>query len=544
MTQLSKLQIRAKVLSVISEIKSTKDYNEELISKFVDDLSQIDNREALFDVFIKEYIKMEENEYSFSSCLLKVLIPKEYISDKVLDSLKSSLSDDAKYKLVQLLRVVGGDYDYNSLPTYFDNPEDVLDKETKKLLENAVFNPESMLDFLDFVSAVSNRDRKLLLESLSLDYKGDVLANIIYPILYSDFDNSFILDVIQVLSDSKSSLAIAPFNYLLETTDNDEIKAACQIGLKKLKLAGATEEKAEEYFKNIVKDTIPAEFFTTIPDGNGNQALLVSRMNTNKKFLLSAIVVNDILGIVDCFGFFNISQDELVKVLSKFYQSEGKYKVIPEYVKTKVKEAVKLTINNKRKFPYEFICWYPLVKDLNSLDFTLDEFVNENCKKQLITRDDVISSLSREYTLRWFITSNENKEVKELVDIIYDSENLNIEEINSLVKNKLSSVFNKENTNIWQNRLYNMIYLLKMNCENKDADKFYTILEDEKYFDLFKSIILQRSVFSHFVSLYENSKDIFNTPNIFTKRNSKESKYDIKRLKDIVEFLKKSWIDG
>lgn len=544
MTQLSKLQIRAKVLSVISEIKSTKDYNEELISKFVDDLSQIDDREALFDVFIKEYIKMEENEYSFSSCLLKVLVPKEYINDKVLDSLKSALSDEAKYKLVQLLRVVGSDYDYNSLPAYFDNPEDVLDKETKKLLENAVFNPESMLDFLDFVSAVSNRDRKLLLESLSLDYQGDVLANIIYPILYSDFDDKFVLDVIEVLSDSKSSLAIAPFNYLIETSNNDEIKNACQIGLKKLKLAGASEEKAEEYFKNIVKDTVPAEFFTTIPDGNGNQALLVSRMNTNKKFLLSAIVVNDVLGIVDCFGFFNISQDELVKVLSKFYQSEGKYKVSPEYIKTKVDEALKLTVKNKRKFPYEFICWYPLVKDLNSLDFTFENFVNKNCKRQLITRDDVIYCLTKEYTLRWFITSNENNEVKDLVDKIYDFENLDIDEINLLVKNKISLVFNEENTLIWKNRVYNMIYLLKANCENKDSDKFYTILDNENYFNLFKSIIIQRSVFSHFVSLYENSKDIFNTPNIFTKRNSRESKYDIKKLKEIVEFLKKRWING
>lgn len=544
MPQLSKLQIRAKVLSVVSEIKSTKEYNEELISKFIDDLSQIDDREALFDVFIKEYIKMEEDEYSFSSCLLKVLIPKEYINDKVLDSLKSSLSDEAKYKLVQLLRVVGSDYDYNSLPSYFDNPEDVLDKETKKLLENAVFNPESMLDFLDFVSAVSERDRKLLLDSLSLDYQGDVLANIIYPILYSDFDDKFILDVIQVLSDSKSSLAIEPFNYLIETTNNEEIKSACQIGLKKLKLAGASKEKAEEYFKNIVKDTVPAEFFTTIPDGNGNQALLVSRMNTNKKFLLSAIVVNDIWGIIDCFGFFNISQDELVKVLSKFYQSEGKYKVLPEYVKTKIDEAVLLTVKNKRKFPYEFICWYPLVKDLNSLDFTFEDYVKKNCKKQLITKDDVISCLTKEYTLRWFITSNENDEVKELVDKIYNTEKLDTDEINSFIKSKISLVFDEKTTSIWKNRLYNMIYLLKVNCENKDSDKFFTILDDENYFNLFKSIILQRSVFSHFVSLYENSKDIFNTPNIFTKRNSKESKYDIKKLKEIVEFLKKRWING
>lgn len=544
MSQLSKLQIRAKVLSAISEIKSTSDYNEELLTKFVEDLQQIDDREALFDVFIKEYIKMEENEYSFCSCILKVLVPKEYISDKVLESLKSSLSDEAKYKLVQLLRVVGGDYDYNSLPAYFDNPEDVLDKETKKLLENAVFNPESMLDFLDFVSAVSSRDRKLLLDSLSLDYQGDVLANIIYPILYSDFEDDFVLYVIQVLSDSKSSLAIAPFNYLIKTSDNNEIVNACQTGLKKLKLAGANETKAEDYFKNIIKDTIPAEFFTTIPDGNGNQALLVSRMNKNKKYLLAAIVVNDIVGIVDCFGFFNISQDELVKVLSKFYQSEGKYKVSPEYVKTRVDEAFYLTIKNKRKFPYEFICWSPLIKDLSSFDFTFEEYVEKNCKMQLLTKNDVIDNLTKEYTLRWFITLNECKELKEIVEQVYNCESLDINEINSSIKEKIPFVFDEKNTKLWQDRFYNMIYLLRINCDNKHSDIFYTILKDENYFNLFKSIIMQRSIFSHFVSLYENTKDVFYTANIFTKRNSKDSKYDVKKLSAVIDYLKRNWING
>ena len=104
------------------------------------------------------------------------------------------------------------------------------------LLENAVFNPESMLDFLDFVSAISPKDRHLLLDSLSLDYSGDVLANIIYPILYSDFEDDFVLDVINVLAESKSSLAIAPFEYAINTSQNQNIVNACQVGLKKLKL--------------------------------------------------------------------------------------------------------------------------------------------------------------------------------------------------------------------------------------------------------------------------------------------------------------------
>ena len=77
--------------------------------------------------------------------------------------------------------------------------------ETQKLLENAVFNPEAMLDFLDFVYAVPKNDKQLLLASLKEDYKGDVLANIVYPILYADFDDEFKLLAIDILSESKSS---------------------------------------------------------------------------------------------------------------------------------------------------------------------------------------------------------------------------------------------------------------------------------------------------------------------------------------------------
>lgn len=544
MTQFSKLQIRAKILSVISEIKSSKVYGEDFLSSLVSQLDEIDDKEALFDVFFKEFIKLDEEECVFVSCLLKSLVDKNYISDKVLESLKSNLSDDAKYKLVQLLRVVGGDYDYNSLPSYFENPEEVLDKETKKLLENAVFNPESMLDFLDFVSAVSPRDRKLLLDSLSLDYKGDVLANIIYPILYSEFDETFVLDAIQVLADSKSSLAISPFEYLVETSSNQEIVNACKIGLKKLKLAGASKENAELYFKDIVKQTLPAEFFSTIPDGNGNQALLVSRINQNKKYLLAAFVINDVIGIVDCFGFFNISQEELIKVLGKFYQSEGKYKVTPEYVKSRIDSAVELTIKSKRKFPYEYICWSPLLKDIDSLNSSIKDFVEQNSKKKLIKNSDIINLLTKEYTLRWFITASENDCIKNMVSTIYSTDCLDISEINSSIKQNETIVFSEENTNLWRDRFYNLIYLLLLNDEQKIADSFYSILSNEKNFSLFKSVIIQRSIFSHFVSLLENTKDVVLTANIFTKRNSNEAKYDVKKLENIVTFLKKSWLNG
>ena len=223
MAKLSKLQIRAKVLACVSEIKLLSSLDEVKYNQIIKELSEIDDTQSLLDIFIKEFIKMDEQEYTLAACIIKEVIPLQIISDKVFEYLKSSsYNDESKYKLVQLLRIAGETTNYDDIPKYFDNPEEVLDIETKKLLNSAVFNPESMLDFLDFIYAVNYKDRDILLKSLCLDYTGDILANILYPVLYSDFEDSFLLQIISVLSDSKSSLALAPFEYLIKTYTNEE----------------------------------------------------------------------------------------------------------------------------------------------------------------------------------------------------------------------------------------------------------------------------------------------------------------------------------
>lgn len=545
MTQLSKLQIRAKVLSVISEIKTLRNFNEDAIAKYKSELEQISDKKALFDIFLKEFVKMQEAEYIFSACLLKEIVPEEYINSKVLEELKSSsLSDEYKYKLVQLLRITDGTDNFSEIPSYFDNPEEILDLETKKLLEKAVVNPEAMLDFLDFVSAVSQNDRNLLLNSLSQDYTGDELANIIYPILYSGFDDSIILDCVKILINSRSSLAIAPFEYLIKTSNNEDIVNNCRLGLKQLKLAGASKENADKYFNNVIKDSSPAEFFTTIPDGAGNQALLISRVTSKGKYHLSAVVINDVSGIIDCFGFYNISPDELYRVIDKFYQTEGKYKVPAEYAKTKIQTAVDITIKQKRKFPYEFICWNVLLNDVNLMADSLENIISKKYSAVDISKDEILTLLTKDFTLRWFISPSENDVIKKMVDVFYNMSDIDISFINQEIKNKFNTIFDDNSSNIWQSRLYNLIYLLQENSYSNEADCFYTIVKNNEYFNLFKYVLIQRSIFNHFISLRELCKESLLATNIFRKKNLNEQKHDIKKIDNLIKLMKKSWIDG
>ncbi len=544
MHDLTKLQIRAKVLSVISEIKLVNEFSETLLNKFCSELISIDDKNTVFDILIKEYIKTNENEGIFISFIIKKLINPDYIEQQVFKLLESAnYSDETKYKLIELLKTAGIQYDFNTLPQYFEKPSEILDSETKKLLETAAYNPESMLDFLDFVSAVNDKDKNLLLDSLKSDYSGDILANIIYPVLLSDFDDNIKIKTAEILGDSKSSLAIEPLQYIIKTSDNSNLVKICNTGLKKLKLSGASEEKADIYFKNIIKNSSPADFFTTIPDGGANQALLISRITKEKKYLLSAVVINDINGITDCFGFYNISQAEMVKILAKFYKTEGKYKVPSSYVKTRINHAVDITIKNKHPFPYEFICWNVLTKDIEPLNNSLEEIVKTQLPLADIDKNTIIDTLTKDYSFRWYIKPNENNTLKEITDKIYSNDNIDIKEINKLIKENKNIIFSEEINKIWKDKILNCIYLLYTNYKKQDAQVFLAILNNEEYFDLFKIIIIQRSIFNHFAALKEASKDTFFTANIFRKKQKESDKINVKKVETIIETLTKNWLN-
>lgn len=544
MAELSKLQIRAKVLSVISRIKTLQEYNENKLKEFYSELEKISDRHAFFDIVLKEYIKMDENEFIFTGCLIKDLVDIEYIQAKVFELLKSSLySDEAKYKLVQLLRISNCDFDYNEIPEYFENPSDVVDSDTKKLLQKAVFNPESMLDFLDFVSAVGDSDRNILIKSLQDDYQGDMLANIVYPILYSNFDDKFKLKAIDILIEAKSSLAIAPFNYLIETSSNREIINACSLGLKKLRLAGASEQKAQEYFKSIIKDTVPFSFYTTLPDGNGNQAFIISRRNHNAdSFMLSAVVINDLYGIIDCFGFYNISEKELLKIIEKFYKTQGQYKVCPSYVKTRIEEAFKVSVKNKKNLPYEFICWDALLKDISPFYSGVLTEIEKEIEPIPLTKEELLLLLTKNYSFRWYIKPSENHVLENILNNILNADKLNINQINSLLLNKENCVFDAATLDAWKQRIIQCVYLLYVNSKQNDARAFYSLLNDEKNMHIFKMVILQRSVFNYFFSVKESAKESFFTKNIFKKKQIEKEKIDIKKIESVLDFLSINWI--
>ena len=85
-----------------------------------------------------------------------------------------------------------------------------------------------------------------------------------------------------------------------------------------------------------------------------------------------------------------------------------------------------------------------------------------------------------------------------------------------------------------------MIYLLYVNSKKTEAVMFYSLLKNEMNLKLFMSILLQRSVFNHFVSWKENLKESKSIVNIFKKRNNAEDDVDTKKIDEIILLLKKT----
>lgn len=545
MTLLSKLQIRSLVLSVISKFDKKLLNDEKKINEFIDELSVIEDKSAIADIILKEYPILTEPECAFCAYVLKRLVPMDYVIEKILSYVKlKSITDNLRLKYFELLSLLDAKTRLAEASSYFENPNEVVDIETKKLLERAIFNPEAMLDFLDFISNVSDEDASLLLNSLNEDYSGNSLANVIYPILYSDFSDSIKLKVIDILSETKSSLGIKPLNYLLKVSDNEKIVKEANLALKKIKFSGGSEIKADEYYNSIIKDYLPVDFYATIPDGSSCQAFLITRVDENGNYLFWAVVINDNFGVMDSFGFYNVSQSEVVKILAKFYKAEGKYKVPNEYVKSRIESAILKTINLKSTFPYEFICWLPLINDINSLDISIEKYCDEYSQIVNLSKEEVLHILTKDYTLRWFITPSENSAIKNIIEYIYSLENPTISDINNYSKAKIKEVFDENTLMLWKIKLLNLVYILKNNNNPSDADIFYTILSKVEYFNLFKDIIIQRSLFSYFIQLRESIKDKKMTLNIFKNKNSDETKYDIKKIQTIIDIMRINWIDG
>ncbi len=542
---LNKLQIRAKILPVLADLKADSRLNFDVFTQKIQDLHEIDDFDSFFEILCKEMSKKNDDKYTDILRAMTIeFIPQNLLYDKSMQILKSPLEPDMlKYQLIQILKATGKNIDYEEFFEYLQDAESIINYDTEKLLEHAVVNPETQIDFLDFLTALQTDDKTLLIDSLAEDYDGNNLANILSPVLYSDFPENILLKTINILAETKSPLAINPIEFLYEITNSDIVRTACKKSLNILKLAGAKKEFADNFYKKIMADTTPYKCYTCIPDGHYNQGFLFSRKRQDGSLMMFSIVVSKLFGIVDSFGFFNLSEQEFDRIILRFSKDEIRFEVPPQYCKSVLQQALCMTKNRKETIPYEFICWSMLLCDINPMSQSEQDWVKENIPVINLNQKIVNLLYSTNYLDKWFFTIQDNEDFKTIIDDFIQQEKLTFEYVENSLNNSFEKLWTPKTENLFIQNIMTTCFLFGYTDFTDYAKILYSVLSNPDLKYKMQSDIIKKSVYEYFYNLKHMHKEFKFPTNIFRRKTEKTKEIDLKTTETIINQIEENWVE-
>ncbi len=550
--KINKLQIRADVLNAIKSIETGQKHTQEFLNKILAPLKEITDTNTILDVLIKEFISNQNDErFYILSFLLEQLIPKEKLEDELWKLLTTvSINDSIKSKIINILKDLGNQINYEKYSEYFENPNSVIDADTEKLLKNALSNPEVLIDFLDFIEALPFKDREILIDSISEDYTGDELANLFTPVVYANPNCDLSKYAIKRLGESKSDLAVSPLTYVMEHSNDEEIKNIAKKSLTELKLAGKSNlNKEKEFLEEIYKNSQIDDVFISMPDGRGNVGLIIGRKHLDKDSIsMFAVVLNNNIGIVDCFGFNDITQREYSRIVNKFYVNQEKI-CIPAYIaKMLLSDAEKLSRENLGKMSYEYVCWRRLLIDVPILSGDLKSTLEKRLDKTEITIKDLKKLYSTAILDKWFFFTSDNENVEILIKKIITI--LSKETTSDELVENIEEVINQEKCNIWTEKLVSQIeerlllsaYLLSLNGFQDYANILNELRFNEAVKEQLLLNILKISIYEFLLREREKYLNTTISTNIFSRRNEANKCLVDKKILDLtITTLEREW---
>ena len=489
--QLNPFEIKAEIANIISKLSDVTDFENHAIHFRLLD-TQLD-KEIIVKLLFKEISNTNVNQKLIKFLLMRYCPEKELI-EKLWEVIKNNLSsNNAKIFALDLLRDIDSGWTYEDCGKYLDNPEELIDSDTKKILDNAINNPEVQIDFLDFLRSVPDNDKVILMKSLADDYSNDELANLLIPVFLSMSDTETGRAAPEILGNSKSRLAYHALNNALEFAD-ETLSQAIKKNLSILKLAGIRQDNSIEFYKELLKDTKPYKCCITYPDGQGNQAVIISRINKFGKIRFVAVVIDDYKGVRDCFGFNEISQFECNTIIERFYRGERALNIEPDILKSLLNRAEKLS---KNKIPYEYICWKNILADIEPMPLRL------NYKAEKLTQKVFEKILQYDFMDYWFLDKDYSDEYQEFLEIIDKTSPDNYEKI---IEENLENVFYKEEYHIWSERILNTALLKHLAKDEEAAQNLYSLYNDKEFKrELFKNI-LRKSIYEYYFAQQDNEK--------------------------------------
>lgn len=473
---LSKLQVRSEVLAVIQQLSALDEASRENQYKQVKRLKTISNVDYILECLLRELPKSTYDQRQVIAQLLLEFGSLEQLDTPLWSIIKDpNITDEVKDIANSVLRNLGDPSDTDAYLSYLKNPQELIDKETERMLKVASLNPEAQIDFLDFLFSLPPNEQTNLIDSLKNDYPGEYLTYIFIPAILVKPTDEITNILINSLGKTRSPRALSFLEELYENTEN-ELRKTIKKNINMLKLTGTKPFNDEDKYK--LDSEIYKSYASSI-DGVGNQGIIISRLKNNGDVSLFSVVINDIQGIIDCFGFNQITTFDFERIVNKFQENKSTSDLPPEYCRYRIKEAENLSKNLNLPISYEYTSWKTLSEDIACFDNPFNSLLKNLKDDTLISKIDELYDLPNFHC--WFIEDDDHPEIINYFEnclsyIISQIEmgNCNVNKIidhfNSHINKNINTIFNTTWKNIYHNRLLNEMYLFN-HYQNEEAAK-------------------------------------------------------------------------
>lgn len=531
---MNKLQIKAEILATIRAISGTTMPTASLLT----DLKKIDDKETVFSILIRELSSTDEHKSLIICWLLTELIEKEKLNEALWDVIKSpEYNDHIKMIAFNMLKDLGNSIDYDVISGYFEQFNELINKETKELLDTAIMNPEAQIDFMDFLNSLKDDDKILLIKSLEDDYTGDALANILIPVFVYYMGTSVGDSVLDILGRTRSQLAFHALEKAKLFSKDEALLAKINKALSELKLSGIRVDNTKEFYREILKESKPYKSYISFPDGHGNLAIIFTRIRENKTLQFLAAVINPKYGILDSFGFNSISINDFYKITDKFYNYQEKYEISAGVVKYLLELAAERSFSNDDPLPYEFICWESVLLDIEK------ERPEIKIEKIELNQKDIDKLCLSPYVQNWFfdeITSDGFKTFIDKLSSEYKANNFTVD-LDKYVADNYDTVYTAEELACML-AVFDIAAYLRMTKDDTENAQIFKSLGTNY---AFLTNILRKSIYEYYVGKRYVVKNRRNTSNMFERKlQTQVDDFELLQLDMIISGIEAKWVDN
>lgn len=538
MNAASKIQIRAQVLQAVLRFKNSKFPSDAEIENCIKNLREINEPDFVATLLLKE-ISVNGSVYDNILTLLLFSVSTPVALSQIIFKFLNDkeTSDEKKLFLINLLREQGQKVDYEFISSHINNPDEAIDRETKKFLSEAKYSPEAQIDFFDFYFTVNEQDRKMLVDSIIDDYSGDELANILEPFAY--FYPEICVDekIIKALADSKSYFALAPLKWCCEHLNDDNLSKYALKMLNKLSTYGINISANEkEIYHALLENSRPLSFWYSSADGNSNISCVFARCKDNGFIQTFFTVFNLFSGPVACFGFDEVAQKDFNVILLRFFKSSLHTKISLKEGKAIFDALSNRAWSNSVKVPYEFICWRHLTYDVEPINKPINAIFTSKLKKKKVDDTFINKILNSDIFSSWFYDCQSSPKLFDFVNSIKDSD-IDLNKIETELENLSTTLLNDEK---FKNNFIEHILFQAFILSNSDmittANILYSTTFDDILLNKLLLVILKKSIYNYFLTV--SQKNI--SDNVFLKKDKDDAQLEF--ANSILRLIEVKWV--